>query len=655
MNSSRAKNIKEVSTVCARDCPDTCGLNITIEEPNHILSVRGDPKHPVTQGFVCPRGAKDHIRLRKNRVDKPYIRKGDHLEESDWESSLSLVSHKLSETLEKYGPESILHLNYAGNTGLLTTAFPQRLWNAIGATQTDWALCSLSGHTGLALHYGSSYGTNPIELLSQNLIVFWGFNAAVSSSHMWKLAQRAQNSQKAVIIVVDPIKNKTAKKADLWIQAKPGSDVALAYGIINYLIKNNYIDHSFIGKWTQGFRELKSKADKWTRQRVEKVTGVGWNHLKQLGEAYADLKPSLTMIGFGLQKCDHGADQVRAVSFIPTLLGFHRGFFYSNAQAYSINKPLITGQTLSLKKSKIVPQVALADLVKQGKFRFIYVHCMNPAVTLPNQNAFRAGISKDNVFIAVHETHWTKTTEYADIVLPAPTYLEKDDIVIPESHNYVRYSNRVLQPITDSRDEIWIMREIAKQLGLTEYWLYEDAFKAMEQAMENAFEKGSFESLKSGEPLTIKRKPKNIYPTPSGKIEFYSFKAKEMSLNPLPSQSSLPVEKEKFVLLNSASSKYTHTQFQEVYGLIPAIVEMNPEDAKRLKIETGNTVVLTNDLGNIKVKAAISDTVPEGILWSPRQSEGLEGAPQNCLMSSEPQLIGGGPRFNSTFVTVSKS
>ena len=353
---------------------------------------------------------------------------------------------------------------------------------------------------------------------------------------MWKLAQRAQNSQKAVIIVVDPIKNKTAKKADLWIQAKPGSDVALAYGIINYLIKNNYIDHSFIGKWTQGFRELKSKADKWTRQRVEKVTGVGWNHLKQLGEAYADLKPSLTMIGIGLQKCDHGADQVRAVSFIPTLIGFHRGFYYSNAQAYSINKSLITGQTLSLKKSKIVSQVALADLVKQGKFRFIYVHCMNPAVTLPNQNAFRAGISKDNVFIAVHETHWTKTTEYADIVLPAPTYLEKDDIVIPESHNYVRYSNRVLQPITDSRDEIWIMREIAKQLGLTEYWLYEDAFKAMEQAMENAFEKGSFESLKSGEPLTIKRKPKNTYPTQTGKIEIYSSKAKEMRLNPIPSQ-----------------------------------------------------------------------------------------------------------------------
>ncbi len=654
MNFIGAKNIKEVTTVCARDCLDTCALNVKLEESDKILSIKGDPKHPVTQGFVCPRGTKDHIRIGKNRVKKPYIRRGDNLKESDWESSLNLISHKLSETLEKHGPESILYLSYGGNMGLLTTAFPERLWNAIGATQTDWSLCNRSGHTGLDLHYGSSYGANPVELLSQNLIVFWGFNAAVSSSHMWKLAQRAQNSREATIIVIDPIKNKTAKKADIWIQIKPGSDVALAYGIINYLIKNNYIDQSFISEWTKGFSDLKSEAEKWTRQRVEKVTGVDWNQLKQLGEAYAHLKPSLTMIGAGLQKCDNGADQVRSVSFIPALLGSHRGYFYSNVNAYFIDKSFITGQTLSLNKAKIVSQVALADLVKQGKFRFIYITCMNPAVTLPNQNAFRAGISTDNVFMAVHETHWTKTTEYADVVLPAPTHLEKDDIVISDSHNYIRYSNKVLDSITDSRDEIEVMSKISKKLGLTEDWLYEDAIKAVEQAMKGAFEKGSFETLRSGETLTLKRKSKDTYPTPSGRIEFYSSQAKEIGLNPLPMQTSLPVEKDKFVFLNSATSKYTHTQFQEVYGVIPAIVEMNPMDANRLNIKNKNVVTLTNDLGNIRVKVAISDTVPTGVLWSPRQYEGLEGAPQNCLMTSKPQLIGGGPRFNSTLVKVSK-
>ena len=646
--------MKQVSTVCARDCYDTCSLIVTLGESEQILSIKGDPTNPITQGFTCPRGAKDHKRLYKNRVENPSLRKGEHFEKADWEEGLDVVSQKLGETIEKYGSESVLHLDYAGNMGLLTTVFPKRLWNNIGATQTDWALCSKSGHKALALHYGDSYGIKPVEIPSMNLVVFWGFNAAVSSPHMWALAKKARKENGAQIIVIDPRESKTAKSADLWIQPMPGSDVALAYGLINYLIRKNYINPKFIKEWTIGFEQLKVEADKWTPDRTEKITGVAGRYIEQLGDAYGSLKPSATMIGIGLQKCDQGADQVRAVSFIPALLGLHRGFFYGNESSFSVNESLISGQTLTEKTPKIVNQVALADLVKGGEFKFIYINCMNPAMTLPNQHAFREGISRQDVFVVVHETHWTKTTQYADVVLPAPTYLEKEDLIIPYGHNYVRYSRRAVNPVTNSRSEVRVMRKIAERLGLTEDWLHEDAWNSVELALENALEGGTFQSLRSGEMLKLKTKSKNNYSTPSGKIEFYSSIAAENGLNPMPIQTPLCIAKGNFIMLNSATPKYTSTQFQEIYGAIPAVVVMNSQDAERQGIKEGDIVIIANERGQVQVKATISDTIPERVVWCPRQSEGLTGKPMNGLMSSTPQEIGSGPRFNSTIVTVTR-
>ena len=645
--------MKEVPTVCARDCYDTCALIVRLGESGQIQGIRGDSKNPMTQGFTCPRGAKDHERLYENRVRAPSLRRGDRFEETGWETALDIVSEKLREGLDRHGPESVLYLDHAGNTGLLTGAFPTRLWNARGATQTDQGICSASGHAALGLHYGDSYGMAPIDLPSMNLVVFWGFNAAVSSPHIWSLARKARKERGAQIVVIDPRESRSARDADLWIQPWPGSDVALAYGLINHLSQSGYFDLDFLQAYTRGLEQLTAEAREWTPDRVERVAGVAWSRVEELGEAYGSRKPSATMIGIGLQKNDQGADQVRAVSFIPALLGLHRGFFYGNAHAFSIDQDLISGRSLTKKATRTVSLVGLADLVSRGEFKVIYVNCMNPALTLPNQHAFRGGLSRDDVFVVVHDTHWTKTAQYADVILPAPTYLEKEDLVIPWSHHYVRYSNPVVRPVTDSRSEIWVMREIGRRLLLTEGWLFEDPWVALEAALEGAFEEGNLDSLRSGAVLELKRKPLNSYPTPSGKIEFSSSEAAAMGLNPLPVQAGR-ASKDGFVMLTSATPKYTSTQFQEIYGVIPALVMVNARDAERLSIEDGDVVALSNERGEVQMKAIVSDAVREGIVWSPRQSEGLAGQPQNCLLSSEPQELGGGSRFNSTTVTISR-
>ena len=646
--------MRKIRTACTRDCYDTCGLMVTIDDSGRVLSVRGDPDHPITRGRTCTRAARDHERAYKNRVETPFLREGPTFRRIAWGKALEILAERIGRVLETHGPEALLFLAYAGNMGLLTELYPQRLWHALGATQTDYALCSQSGHTGLALHYGHSYGIMPEDLPSMALIVFWGFNAAVSAPHIWSLAREAAQRRGARIAVIDPIRTRTAENADLWIRPRPGSDVALAYGIMHRLIRRHAVDPVHIGAWTQGFEALKQEALNWPPERVENASGVTRKQIEDLAEAYDRERPSATMIGIGLQKCDEGADQVRAVSLIPALLGRHRGFFYGNGEAFSFDKGPLNGRARSKRASKIVRQVALADLVRRGAFKLIHVCGMNPALTLPNQRAFRKGMSRKDVFTAVHETHWSKTAELADLVLPAPTFLEKDDVVVPWGHGYARLAPRALASVTDSRTEIWVMQELARLLDLKDGGLFEDPWQAVRSALKVALEEGDLEALLAGEPVRLKRKPADLYATPSGKMEFYASQAEKLGLNPLPAQRSPDAGKGEFVYLAGALPQYTHTQFQEVCGPIPAQVHLNPGDAVRLEIKGGERVTLFNARGRVEVEAVISRRVPAGVLWSPRQFEDPNGNPQNALTSSRPQRIGAGPTFNSTRVRLLK-
>ncbi len=636
----------QVTTVCPRDCYDTCALLVTLDAEDQITSLRGDPSHPVTQGFACPRGAQDHRRLVTNRVTAPFLRREGAWVERDWDSALDEVSRRLRAVLETEGPEAVLYLDYAGNTGLLTSYYPRRLWYALGAAQTDRALCSNSGHAALALHYGASYGVMPAELAEMRLIVFWGFNAAVSAPHLWALARKARRRHGTQIVVIDPRESRTAKGADLWVQPQPGSDVALAYGIIQALLRGGYADRKFLAEWTTGFEQLQAEAQRWSPERGQQVTGVSPETLAQLVTAYGERRPSATMLGIGLQKRSHGAAQVRAASFIPAILGQHRGFFYSNGSAFDVDTAALSGRTLTTSHGPIVSQVALADLVEAGSFKFIYISGMNPALTLPNQRAFRAGLTRSDVFMVVHETHWTETARYANVVLAAPTYLEKDDVVLPWTHPYVQLSPQVVLPSTDARRETVVMQDLARRLGREEPWLYEDPWQAVSSALAGAFVEGDFRDLQAGRRLQLKTKPRDFYPTPSGKIEFYT-PGREVS--PLPQQATLRVAPGRFTLLTSASANYTSTQFQEVYGPIPPEVTLNTQDATHLGLKAGDVVILTNERGSFRATVRISDSLPRYVIWAPRQYEG-----QNSVMSSRPQTLGHGPRFNSTTVTIIK-
>jgi anaerobic selenocysteine-containing dehydrogenase len=642
-----------VKTQCARDCPDSCYMDVTVKD-GVIVSVRGGRDNPFTAGFVCPRGAGDPRRVySEGRVLYPRLREGpkpgSRFKRASWGDALTEVTRRLDEVLRE-GPERVLLLDYSGNSALITSQFATRLWSAIGATHTDHSICSLSGHEALKLHYGLTYGVAPETLPDRRSVTLWGHNTRVCSPHQWALIMKARE-RGAKVAVVDPRRSESAEAADLWLSPRPGTDVALVYGVARSLIEGDYADEGFIARHTTGYQSFREEALQWTPSRVESTTGVAWGEVEELARLMGEGKPGAVLMGIGFQKSAQGAESVRAVSLLPALLGEHRGFYYTNSRGRFIDYSLLSGEAQSGGGWRMVSQTGVGELLRRGEFGFVYVVGMNPALTLPDLGAVRDGLSRGDVYVAVHDTHMTETCDYADAVLPAPTFLEKEDFAPSDCHPYTRLSNRCVEPLGESRSEVLVMREMAKRLGRTEDWLFEEPRAALEVALRGAFEGGTPADLLGGADLRVRERSRMEYQTPSGKVEFYSTVARE-PITPLPRQ--LPVEGGDFTLLNSALPQWTHSQFRDVYGEIPLTVWVNRDDAARLGIADGDPVTLSNEGGEIELRASVGDRVGPGVLWSPRPLVDHMGRAQNALVSGVPQALGGGPRYDSARVKITR-
>jgi anaerobic selenocysteine-containing dehydrogenase len=261
-------------------------------------------------------------------------------------------------------------------------------------------------------------------------------------------------------------------------------------------------------------------------------------------------------------------------------------------------------------------------------------------------------LDREDVFVVVQDTHWSETTEYADVVLPSSTYLEKKDVSLSDHHLYCRLSEQTIDPLEESKHEIWVMQELAKKLGRQEQWLFEDPWKALRKSLADSYQDGDLEDVLNGSILQLRLRPSREYQTPSGKIEFVASRASEIGAGGLPTQDTIESSDEWFTLLNSSISKYTHSQFTDVYGPIPAIVWINPAEAAERGIRAGDFVEIFNELGKVVLRAKITEKISAGSLWAPRPLIGLNGNPLNILAPGTSQGIGGGPIFNSIKVKI---
>ena len=632
---------------CPRDCYDTCGLRVYVDGGRIVKVLPNDDIY--TQSILCPRAAGDAKRVySSNRVLYPMLNTGNgFFKRINWDEALDILVSKLKDVIDSHGVEKAIFLEYAGNRGLLSRYASRRLWYFLGVTQTDRSICASSGQQALELIYGSAYGIFPNEIDNLNAVVVWGSNPAVSAIHLWRKILNVR-SRGGKIITVDIRLSETAKQSTHFIRVRPGSDGYLALGVAKYLVEHNYVDRDFINRYVYGFEEFVKHLENYSMDIIEKVTGVSREEIARFAEILVSCKPFAIFIGYGVQRRYGGGEIVRSIAVIPALLGIHRGFYYSNTDGLPINLSLVDGSSM-WRPRKVVSMERVGKEIFNGNYKFVYINVHNPAATLPNASKIVEGFKRDDVFVVVHDTHWSDTAKVADLVLPAPTFFEKLDVVFSYSHNIVYLNKPVIEPLGESLGEYQLMCEIAKRIAPSFYQeICPDPYKVFEMA----FGEEILRKLMENGFVELKPKPRDEYQTPTKRIEFYSTTAEKMGLPPLPTPPKGDfAEDGEFILISSAHILYTHTQFEEVYGPIPGELHISLEDAEKLGIKTGDLVEVYNEKNSVVLKAVIDHGLSKGVLWTPRQAKTVDGKRVNVLLDDGVDSFGGSV-LNSTKVKV---
>jgi anaerobic selenocysteine-containing dehydrogenase len=617
-----------VITACTRDCYDTCIFK-PIYSGGRLERLAPVSYFP-TLGFTCARGAADVKRLSSpKRIKRPLLRDERQVVETSWDRALGELAARIKEA----EPSRVLHIDYDGNQGLLTWYYPARLFNLLGTASTDYSICSAEGSEAIKLHWGRTYGAMPEEL-SKRPVVFWALDAATSFIHGWALAKRAKNP----VAAVDVVWTRTMKSADLPVVVRPGTDVVLALGISREIIQRKSYDAEFVERYTYGFDKFVEYVDKFTPEYVEAETGVPRTVFYKLVDFY--LRRPITVIGFAIGRTENGGDAARAISLIHALLGDPAGFYYSNSGAWGINFAYLRGLHVA-KPSKVVPMGLVGARISE--FDVVYVWNANPVLTLPQGDRIAAAAERGDVTLAVHTPFMDETAEAAHIVLPAPLYLEKDDVVYSYWHNYLVYNPAVAQPPGEAIRETLVMRRLAEMLGVADHQLMrEDPWEAVDVAIRGAGV--TLEELKKRGAVRLKPPNYYTYPTATGRVEFYSETAARRGLPPLPRYK--PPPRDRLALTFPPNPLYTNSQFRDVYGEPPPVVRMNPGDY------VGDCVVLWNEHGEVKLRAVTDPEVPRGVAIYLGVGKDLEGKPINAVTRGEPGPYGGTPKLYTTYVYV---
>ncbi|KUH34664.1 dehydrogenase [Thermococcus celericrescens] len=632
-------------SVCMRDCYDTCSMVSELRDGK--LRVRGNPEHPVTAGFLCPKGALlPRWFHAEDRLKRPLIRTGEkgsgNFRETSWEEAIELVAKKLRETIEEHGSESVLVYQYAGDRGVVNYAFPLRLFHYLNTSMLDYGICDRAGQEALRDVYGTAIGMDPEGLKNHRLVVYWGINAFWTNLHGFMLAKRYGLET----WTVDVVRTETAKRSDRFFQIRPDTDVLFALGVAKVIIDENLYDENFVRENVYGFEEFKNYVKTLSLDYVSEETGVGVEEIETFAREFAE-KRGVIHIGYGFQRSLAGGEAVRAIAILPALVGHRFGFIYDMK---TIDKSYAEGAFLRTKPAKRIPQMKLAEYIERGEIKFLYIYNSNPLASLPNQNRLRRALIENDVFVVTHDIFLTDTALYSDVVLPANAFFERLDIADSYYHRYVALNEPVARLHGKSNSEV--TRLLARALGIDNPRLYESDEEVIRKILElNGL---SWEELKTKGFIKVPEKPRT-WETRSGKIEFYSQRAIERGLSPFPEYRKF--EGQYPLRLLTPTHRMTITsQYHNTYGMIDPNLYINPADAKERDIEDGDTVEVFNDNGSIRTEARLTEDVPQGVVvlykafWVR-----LLGWNANFLTADETvEKYGNGSACHSTWVDVRK-
>ena len=700
-----------VHATCSLDCPDSCGVLATVNTAtNRVVRIAGDPAHPVTRGFLCGKVARylDRVyapdRLLYPMRRRPGVPKGPlpHGEEMaafqriSWDEALDTIARKLQRISDTYGPESLLPYSYAGTIGQLGYgSMDRRFFHRLGASQLDRTICASAGTAAFNAVYGTRIGPEPQSFVHAKLIVAWGANLHGNSIHLWPFVEQARRNG-ARLVVIDPYQTRTARLADQHLALLPGTDTALAMGMMHVILRDGLEDRPYIEACTHGFEALRARVmtSDYAPDRVAAVTGLNAETIVAFARSYATTTPAVIRVNYGIQRTDNGGTAARAVGMLPLLTGAWRhhggGVMISTSAAFGFNSAKLHMPELMqasplrrVARTVNMSQLghALTELGEPG-VHALFVYNSNPAAVAPNQNAVLRGMRRDDLFTVVHDCFFTDTADHADIVLPAPTFLEQDDLQGAYGHYFAQISPRAMEPMGEARSNVWLFSQMGQRMGFTEPCFRDTERDLMAQALDTSHPWHAGVTLERLErekivPLNLPRNERgeflpfsdaSWFRTPSGRGEFYSASLAAQGLDPLPGYAATPERNDTTQPLQMLARKADHWM-NSTFANVPqhrameqgriglGMLEIHPDDAKERGIREGDPVEVANERGSIRLQAAFSDRVQRGTVaatlgWNKLAADG-NGV--NVLTSERLTDLGGGATFYAVNVEVRRA
>ncbi len=679
--------------VCPHDCPDTCAMRVTVEN-GRAIKVTGDPDHPPTQGVLCTKVARyaerthhaDRLLTPMRRVG----RKGEgRFEPISWDDALNFAAVRLTEIAGR-APEAILPYSYAGTMGLVQgESIAARFFNVLGASRLDRTICAAAGAAGLRYTYGASLGMHTEFFEESELILIWGSNPIASNLHFWTRAQEAKR-RGARLIAIDPYRSLTAEKCHQHIALRPGTDAALALGMMNVLIVENLIDQEYIDAYALGFDQLKARAIDYPPARAAQICGIEESVVVELARAFGATKRASIRLNYGMQRVRGGGNAVRAIACLPTLTGAWRersgGLLLSSSgwtpvDGVALERPdLMPGWPSTL--PRIINMNGIGDaLLHPGdgafgpKIEALIVYNSNPVAVAPDSAKVAAGFAREDLFTIVLDHFQTDTADYADLILPATTQLEHIDAHKSYGHTHVMANLPAIAPVGEARANTEIFRGLSKAMGLTQSALYETDEQVASKAFKwdhPALAGESWDTLKQNgwAKLKLPDAPfaKGNFHTPSGKCEFFSERLLHEGHDPVPdylppyeSAESSPSLAARYPLamISPPARNFLNSSFVNVISLRSTEgephLDIHPADAHARDIQDGAKVRIFNDRGSMEARVRVTDRAREGVvvglsIWWKKFAP--DGRNANEVTSQALTDLGGSATFYDCLVEV---
>jgi anaerobic selenocysteine-containing dehydrogenase len=676
-------------SVCPHDCPSCCSLEVSVAD-GRIAAVTGTAAHPFTQGVICGKVREYAERVHSPlRVLTPLRRMGakgaGEFAPMSWREAIAEIADRWRGIITEYGGEALLPFSYAGSMGQVQFYAGHPLFHALGASRLDRSICVSTAYAGWRATVGVVTGNDSEQMVGADLIVLWGINAAYSTINVMTLVKQAR-ARGARVVVIDPYRTPTAQQADEHLMVRPGTDAALALGVMHVLMTEGLIDREYIARATLGYDRLADHVKAYAPETVAPIVGVPAERIVRFARGYGSTARSFIRIGIGLSRHDNGGMTCRTLACLPALTGAyaheHGGALLSSGGAFGFDfaaaerpdlMPAPTPRVINM----IQLGRTLTDPHMAPPVKALYVYSSNPAAVCPDQSRVVQGLVREDLFTVVHEQVLTDTAHYADIVLPATTSMEHRDLYRSYGQFHVQLAQPVLPPQGESKSNWEVFALLARALGEPRAMAHYDAgdealIRSLLAGGDDSVRAITYEQLLAEGSVRL-RLPQPYLPfehgapTPSGKVEFYSATLARMGMPALPTYVPLAEGPQNLEMLARyplqcivppnrffLNSSFSQSELLRRRQKTPTVM-LAPSDAAAREISDGDEVTVESARGAARFTATLTDATRPGVvviegLWWHRFHRGHRNV--NTLTSDRTTDMGGGPAFHSNLVEV---